>query len=127
MATTMFRHGAGPTIGSSQAVATSWVSQARTTSSAPAAAAMFASSAIPASASWPDLSGRAQISPTSSPRTSGIISGRGTAPSPSDAVYVSFATPTSPFHIRVSTEAPVSRLFVITSDPATWSDAVSGR
>ncbi|MER5974395.1 Tn3 family transposase [Streptomyces sp. NPDC002055] len=27
----MFRHGAGPTIGSSQAVATSWVSQARTT------------------------------------------------------------------------------------------------
>lgn len=50
---TVFSHGAGPTIGSSHAVAMSWVSQARTTSSAPAAAAMFASSAIPASASWP--------------------------------------------------------------------------
>jgi hypothetical protein len=73
-------------MGSSQAVATSWVSQARTTSSASAAAAMFVSSAIPASASWPALSGRTQISPTSSPRSSGIISGRGTVPSPTDAV-----------------------------------------
>jgi hypothetical protein len=36
---------------------------------------MFASSAIPASASWPTLS---ETSPTSSPRTSGIMSGRGT-------------------------------------------------
>ncbi|MFD5268909.1 hypothetical protein [Streptomyces sp. NPDC058335] len=41
---------------------------ARTTSSTPAAAAMFASSAIPASASWPTLSGRTQIRPTGSPR-----------------------------------------------------------
>ncbi|MFF2507746.1 hypothetical protein ACFVTY_30920 [Streptomyces sp. NPDC058067] len=102
----MLRHGAGPTIGSSQAVATSWVSRARTTSSAPAAAAMFASSAIPVSASWPALSGRTQISPTGSPCTSGIMSGSGTTPSLSEAVYVSFATPTSPFHIRASAGAP---------------------
>ncbi|MGW6580647.1 hypothetical protein ACWF76_14900 [Streptomyces globisporus] len=46
---------------------------------------MFESSAIPASGSWPASSGLTQTSLTSSPRTSGIISGRGTVPSPSEA------------------------------------------
>lgn len=54
----------------------------------------------------PHLAGHTQISPTSSPCTSGIMTGRGTAPSPSPAVYASFITPTSASHIRASTDAP---------------------
>lgn len=67
---------------------------------------MFASSAIPANASWPTWSGRTQISPTGYPRTIGIMSGPGTAPSTSRAVYESFIMPASVFHIRASTGAP---------------------
>lgn len=70
---------------------------------------MFESSAIPVSASWPTLRGRTQIIPISSPRTSGMMSGRGTAPSPSPAVYAFFATLTSASHTRASTEAPSAR------------------
>lgn len=60
--------------------------------------------------------------PSSSPRTSGIISGRGT--SPSEAVYVSFATPTGPFHIRASTGTPY-RLLTRSPHPATGAEVVS--
>ncbi|MGA5558822.1 hypothetical protein [Streptomyces lavendulocolor] len=81
----------------------------------------------PASASWPTLSGRIQISPTSLPRTSGIISGRGTTPSPSEAVYVSFATPTKPFHIRASTQSPLPDAVRDQDDPATQVVAASGK
>ncbi|XDO64400.1 hypothetical protein HEP84_57435 [Streptomyces sp. RLB1-33] len=98
----MFRHGTGPVIGNWQAVATSWVSQASTTSSAPAAAAMFASSAMPVSASLPGSVGRTQIRPTNSPRTSGMMTGRGTAPSASPAAYALFIDSTSASHVCAS-------------------------
>ncbi|GGX57710.1 hypothetical protein GCM10010515_26690 [Streptomyces fructofermentans] len=61
---------------------------------------------MPVIASSPTSRGRTQISPTNSPRTSGMMTGRGTLPSLRPVEYAFFIDATSVSQIGVSTNFP---------------------